>query len=424
MSVTRALVVCLVATAAVAGQSQPPRAPQTPVFRSETAGVFVDFAVRDARGRFIQDLKPGEVVVLEDGVAQKILSMSVSLGGQNRNVLAAVARAAPSGVVMPPPRSVSDTSGRVWVIFIDDLHLPPLETPQLKDVLKKIATTLVHDGDRFCLQTTGPSAQFVDLTYDKRRLTEAFDHIMGAGQRPSEIISAPDGAEGPVGVRYLAHRAFSTAYDLLVSLEKLPAVRKGFVYVSSGYSFDPFPKARAAYQADLYALPNKDDTTGMSQQGAASVRPEDVNPFNTRSGQQFADADLQREIGELTREANRANVSFFPIDPHGLDAGPSMADDRTGNVQLSTEDWTTLMRTKNSTLRVMADQTGGFAIVNTNAVVQGLNVIDSMMSDNYVIGYQSSNLDPLRRTRKIEIKVTRPGAVVTQFRSSYSLKLR
>ena len=32
----------------------------------------------------------------------------------------------------------------------------------------------------------------------------------------------------------------------------------------------------------------------------------------------FADADLARELGELTRQANRANVTIYTIDPRGL----------------------------------------------------------------------------------------------------------
>ncbi|MBI3263859.1 MAG: hypothetical protein HYZ58_12015, partial [Acidobacteria bacterium] len=47
--------------------------------------------------------------------------------------------------------------------------------------------------------------------------------------------------------------------------------------------------------------------------------------------------------------------------------------------------------------------------------------IDNETSDYYVLGYYTSNPDPTRRTRKLEVKVRRPGVQVWS-RTSYSLK--
>ena len=69
----------------------------------------------------------------------------------------------------------------------------------------------------------------------------------------------------------------------------------------------------------------------------------------------------------------------------------------------------------------LADLTGGFAITNTNDFKTGLKRIDAETSDYYILGYTSNNPDPLKRTRKIDVQITRPGAVVTQWRRSYDL---
>ena len=53
--------------------------------------------------------------------------------------------------------------------------------------------------------------------------------------------------------------------------------------------------------------------------------------------------------------------------------------------------------------RVMAAQllgTGGIAVVNQNDFNKALKRIDAETSDYYVIGYYSSNPDPMRRTRR------------------------
>ena len=49
-----------------------------------------------------------------------------------------------------------------------------------------------------------------------------------------------------------------------------------------------------------------------------------------------------------------------------------------------------------------------------------LKRIDAETSDYYVLGYYSSNPDPTKRTRDLEVKVDRPSLTVWS-RSSYSL---
>ena len=65
-----------------------------------------------------------------------------------------------------------------------------------------------------------------------------------------------------------------------------------------------------------------------------------------------------------------------------------------------------------SSLKVLGDETGGFCICNTNDF-KGLQRIDNEMSDYYMLGYTSTNPDPLKVIRRIEIKVKRDGATVT-----------
>ena len=65
--------------------------------------------------------------------------------------------------------------------------------------------------------------------------------------------------------------------------------------------------------------------------------------------------------------------------------------------------------------------TGGLAVVNQNDVTKALGRIDQETSDYYLVGYYSSNPDPTKKRRTIEVKVKRPGAVVWR-RPSYNLK--
>jgi VWFA-related protein len=138
------------------------------------------------------------------------------------------------------------------------------------------------------------------------------------------------------------------------------------------------------------------------------------NPYYKMAGV-TADGDLHRLMRELTLSANRANASIYPIDPRGLagvvDAG----------TYLDQSEWRTYLQKTTSTLRFIAEETGGFAVVNTNDVVGELKKIDAETSDYYVLGFYSSNPDPMKRTRALEITVDRPDVVVSA-RRGYSLK--
>jgi VWFA-related protein len=271
-------------------------------------------------------------------------------------------------------------------------------TGRIRELFRKISKTLIHDGDMFGIVSTGPSSLAVDMTYDRKRLDEAIDRIAGNGLKPSDILSAPEGAQGPSEVRYRAHVAFSTAYDIMKNLEKVHNRRKAFIYVSNGYDFNPFPQGRLA----------------ASQQH--NLGGEDiVDPFMRQQGTQFAEADLVRELAELTRAANRANATIYSIDPRGLVGGPDIDE------EVDPTEWGNYIRQSQDSLRVLADLTGGIAVVNQNDFDKALKRIDAETSDYYVLGYYSNNPDPTRRTRQIEVKVKRKDVQVWS-RRSYSLK--
>lgn len=413
---------CLaVAAAALTGwtpSAQTPQTPQTPapqtpqrsdqVIRRNIDLVTTDVIVRDQNGQFDATLRKEDFEVYEDDVKQDIVSFVLTHGGRVFNVAAPPPPPPAEGILLPPPRPTNDAAGRIFVIFVDDLHMDFRNTGRIRDLFKKIGKELIHEGDLFAIQSTGPSSLAIDLTYDRRRLDEAITKISGAGLNPTDIIQTPDTSQGPAEVRYRAHVAFSTAYDTLKNLEQVHNRRKAFIYVSNGYDFDPFAQSRAQAERDRYGAGGRFGDFGDNS---------DVNPF-TRQGNEFADADLVSEIAELTREANRANATIYTIDPRGLVGGPDL------DQQIDPTEWQDFIRTTQNSLRVIAEQTGGIAVVNQNDFDKALKRIDAETSDYYVLGYYSSNPDPLKRTRRIRIKVTKQGNFDLTYRTAYTLKPR
>ena len=146
-------------------------AQEKPTFRVQVDLVTNDIIVRDDKGNFVPDLKKEEFEVYEDGVKQDISSMTVVTGGRVTNVLAPPPPPPPEGIILPPTRPRTDVSGRIFLFFVDDLHLQFHNTGRVRELFKKISKELVHDGDMFGIVSSGPSsiADRHDLRQDAAR---------------------------------------------------------------------------------------------------------------------------------------------------------------------------------------------------------------------------------------------------------------
>src|SRR5262249_37260467 len=159
-----------------------------------------------------------------------------------------------------------------------------------------------------------------------------------------------------------AQVAFTTVTSVLNNLEKVHDRRKIVVYVSNGYDFTPFVQARTGtdttsnfQQNGNQQLYNRDSAEAALNDGR-QLPPQEPNTTNPVT-EEFADAALARDLQNLTDTANRANATIFTIDPRGIVAAADVAEN------LNPTEWRNYVTKSQDTLRVIADQTGGTAVV-------------------------------------------------------------
>jgi VWFA-related protein len=380
---------------------------RAPTFRTSVDLVSSDVIVRNKRGQFQADLSKDDFELYEDGVKQELNSFVLVHGGRAYTTQVAVASPVREGIILPPSRPTNDAAGRVILFVVDDLHLDFRDTIRVRQLFKKLGKELVHEGDLFGIVSTGTSSIAIDLTYDRTRMDEAANRITGGGLKPTEIIEQSATGETPQEVMHRAHVAFETTYDLLRNLETTHNRRKAVIVISNGYDFDPFSASRQGQAGSTFA-------------NNPNVDPNDPSNSLMNMGNRFADSDLAIELNELARQANRANATFYTIDPRGLTAGQDLDE------QVDPTEWETHLRKQQDSLRSLAEQTGGIAVVNTNDFDKALKRIDAETSDYYVLGYYSSNPDPTQRRRQVEIKVKKPdpdgGNLDLTYRREYVLR--
>ena len=429
-------------TALVSAQAPGTTMPQGTVFRATTNYVSTNVLARDSQGRFVPGLGPDDFRVYEDGMPQKIVTFLPVVGGRVMGGFSAAnsspgPTASSEGLMLPKPRAQSDVSGRIFIIFIDDLHFTTTDTPRVRQLLEQVRDTLIHNDDLVGFVSTGPSAIEVNPVYDfnHRRFTEVIGKVLGSALSNDDVVKEArfETAEGPTGMRFNVHRAFSTAYDMLDQLGKLTDRRKSFIYISNGYAYDPFNESRYKQVArDFEALgttnydpgpQSEDDPNSPTAPEQKPVKQSDLSPWDSladpmyRSRTMFAETDLTEELAQVVRAAKRANVIFYTMDPRGLDASFMDAADSGRITQRDLALWITQTQ---GTLKILGNETNGFCICDTNDPKPDLERIDNETSNYYMVGYYSTNSDPKAIRRRIRIEATRSNIAKLIYSDSYT----
>ncbi len=419
MKPIRALAIAALACCAGAAQ---PSAQQPAPFRASTDYVSTKVIARDGSGRPVAGLRAEEFEIYEDGVRQKILSFTPWVGG--RPMSAGPPPAAPTEGLIVPAAARPSAEGRIFIVFIDDLHIQFRDTQTLKKILAQIRDTVLHENDQIGIVSSGYSSIAFDVGPDAGhvRMNIAIDKVSGAAKDEREIVNGAQTYDGPSGVKHDTFVALKLAFDILAQAEKVTDRSKAFIYISSGYDFNPYVDARYQALQDLYGAPPppQADNGGpgrvdpLTSLAGAATTPLLPNPFEM-NGQQFLNADLMGALGELLSRARRAEVQIWAIDPRGLVAGPDVSSGISARDHMDHEN------VRLASLEVMSRGTGGECGCRVNDYRGILERLDNSLSDYYMIGYESTNHDPLKQHRRVEIRSTRPG-VKLDYRAAYNVR--
>jgi VWFA-related protein len=393
------------------------RAQDQPTFRTGANYVRVDmYATLD--GKSVEDLTAEEVELQEDGVPQKVEAFEHV---QVRPAGAQESRREPN-TVEQSRQMAAEGRARVFVIFLDTYHTTIEGSSNMRLPLVKFLDRLVGPDDMVALMT--PEMGASDITLGRK--TTVISNIMQAqwmwGRKgrlvdddPKEGLYEQCYGSGTMVNEMKARRreklTLDALSDLMVHLAGIREERKALVVVSEGWQlFKP--------NANLTA----DDSRNR-------VRPEDVfkrtpRPTPADSGTStgpdtraeceadrlaLANMDHTERLKEITDDANRGNVTFYPVYARGLvafdapigpDKPPSIREDAAN------------LRVKQDGLRFLADNTDGTSIVNTNNIDAALQRIVDDLSSYYLFGYYSTNTKLDGRFRSITVRVKRPGVRV------------
>jgi hypothetical protein len=151
---------------------------------------------------------------------------------------------------------------------------------------------------------------------------------------------------------------------------------------------------------------------GIDPQGklTATSRPQEAKIESCDRERTFlAQMDLRQDFQNLLYRANRANISFYTLDPRGLTA---FDEDLSARRSLKISEDQARLAARQESLHNMASATDGMALLNTNNLDGALNRMLIDVGSYYLLGYYSTNTKLDGKFRRLTVRVKRPAVDV------------
>lgn len=404
-----------------------------PVFRTTTRLVQVDVVVTDKQGRPIKDLTQSDFTVLQDGKRQQVrVFESHTEGSTAPNGGSAVAN-----TPKLPPNTYSnhpnDATADSWTIVLFDL----LNTPTTdQEYARKQLLEMLHNapkGQPIALYLlTSKLAMVQGFTQDPEKLIQSAEnlkpgrsHILTTeaerqhtqGQvayAAAELTeSAPSSPDSPV-MQQMTQGRLQQQQDLeafqigdranftLAALESLSRAmsgypgRKNLIWLSTSFPVqlmaDPKSETQPWRNSVSYQNALASASTLLAKSRIA-VYPVDVRGLQGRG---VDISNSAAEAGNWTSGANSPNYGDLIVSQTA-----AYADER-------------------STMKQVAEQTGGEAFLGTNDLKRAMQRSMEDGATYYTLAYTPDKVDPQTAFHRIEVKVNHPDVRLSYRRGYYS----
>jgi VWFA-related protein len=335
----------------------PPSGQQLPTFRTGVDVVELDVTVLDKDRRPVRGLTAADFTILERGKPQPIVAFSAV------DVPAPVSYSAPWMRDAPNDVVSNAENRRLVTIVMDDAYtgFSP-DAMQRAKALARAAIDQLGPNDMAAVVFTF-LGRMQNFTSDRSRLLRAVD----------SYTPKLDRSGGPVACDLkLRSCDIETLSTVVSTLASAPAGRKIVVLIGGGRRF------------------------AFGRVGDAGI---------PSSGTHRTEAT---DLVNLFQQLQRANITIYAFDAHGLTTGAMSAASSTLPPILSGGYQAASGASANESLHSFAESTGGRAITNTNDPVSHVAPAFQESATYYFIGFRSTGALKPKEFRKVEVKVNRP----------------
>ncbi len=388
-----------------AGQEPPaPEKAFPPVVESVDVSVTsIEVVVTDSKGNRVPGLKAADFEIKQDGVAQKITNFYAVTGGK---LLLEDGTAIDLGSKEKTEEVPSEVRNK-YIFYIDNLNIQPMNRNRMFRRLKEFVPTVI-----------GPNSEGMVVTFNRslkvrRPFTSEVNDILGAIEQ-IELESA--GGTTTVGEwkDTLARIADAKTSDAAISAARAYAqsVRNDMQFTIDAIkeTLDSMAGLQGR-KSLLYMSEGLPQTVGLELFEAIREKFNDT----TATMQQF-DFDMSTKYVAIVQAANASGVTIYTLDASGLTTADVLSADTKTNKDVNISEFT-MRQNMQGPIKMMAEETGGMAAVNTNDWKSNLDAIAADFSNYYSLGFRSAR-GAADRPHAIHVAVKTKGLRV-RTRTSY-----
>jgi VWFA-related protein len=376
---------------------QPPQPPagQRPVIRSGINFVSVDVIVTDKKtGEVVLDMKQDDFEIREDKKAQKVDTFEVV---KIDALTSAATNPKEIRSQFDEETEARQPNVRLFVLLLDDYHVRRGNDLVVRKPLTDFISMQLAPQDMVAIMYPLTPVEALTFTRNRQSLISAinkFEGRKGLYEPRNEFEERYAYYPAQTVEKIRNDVVFGALQGAAVKLGGLRDGRKSIIFVSEGFT-STLP---AQLNDPVAALPRIGNRTQPGQE---------INDPRADSQKFFNQADLMSRMREVYDTVNRNNTSIYAVDPRGL---ATFEYDINQGVGLQTD--RDNLNSSMDSLRVLADNTDGRAIVNRNDLAAGMKQIIRDASGYYLLGYTSASAPTDGKFHTIDVKVKRPNVEV------------
>ncbi len=386
--------------APAAPQTQTPAQPDQPIFRGGINTVRVDVIVSDRQGNPVTDLKLEDFEIEEDGKPQK--AETFRLIKIDTEVQPAYTQRAIRSR-NDEETAASDENSRIFAFFLDDYHVLRDSSMSMKKPVIDFITNQLAPTDLATVMHPLTPVDAAVLTRNHQGIINAVEKFEGRKYNYEPINAIENNYVyklTPDAIEIIRRQvSLSAIRGLCTKLGSLREGRKSLILLSEGFNATLPPQMRSNLAGGY---------VGSSGVGGGATNDPFAAENNTMEDRvQFsANMDMQREMQDVWDACNRNNTAIYAVDPRGLAVG---AFDISQNISQRTSQ--SYLNASIDSLRELAANTDGRAIVNRNDLAAGMKQIIRDASAYYLVGY-TTQAPTDGKFHEIKVRVKRSGVQV------------
>lgn len=404
-----ALLTGLLAVSAAA-QTPAPAPQNPPVFTSAVDIARMDVRVTDRSGKPIADLRPEEVQVIEGGVARPVVLLQrIAEAGRSYAESAQRTIASEISTNQGAPR------GQLYLLLFDQEHITAGAEQKVRLAAERFIKERVQPQDRvavYGLPAPGPALTFTNNT---KAAIEQLQHVRGG------LVRMQNGVIGDITVNEAYEILRGNEFVLARFMDQSDAnagTTSRASAVADAAKDGKFVETRDVQSRNLKMaaqtiVTRADGDSRRFLQYAAdlmkSLRSVDGRKTVILFSEGFHSDNVTNEIRTVAAAAAETYsvIYAFDLNSRSPDASSTeaMGNDTAKEIQSRTE-----------VMGSLAAETSGALVPDAlNRLDAALGAIGTPNNDYYVVGFESSANALANRAayQHVEVKVTRPGAVVT-----------